>query len=404
MKKSCILFLCLLLCGPPALALAQTGDEREVIASGVGSTEDEAKKQAYRAAVQNVVGAMVLGETLVKNNDLVEEKILSYSHGYVTKAEQMGQTKALDGGLLSVTMKVTVRSDLLKEKLKAENVITKDADGDKFIAQLNAQRENSLARRETTQEAAKNAEAIITDAFKEWPAALIDATADFSQAKTVGEGDGSTVSVVIPVTVSVNQERYDQFVGQFKKTLNDLGLEYEAVTAPIKLEGLDYINGTFAKFRGTWPPDEMRASGKILLSINELVDFAGGQSRWKVYFLTKEIGETFDKIYKRRPLLSILVELLDVDGEVVVEQSFVAGANQSPIMDMSWSTVMHSGIGKGGNEVKITPILDVRIAYSRTDVIAAKSLGMVFEPAVVMTADELRRVKSIRCGVRNKAR
>ena len=398
MNKAGFIFLCLLLGGPSAFALAQADNEREVVAAGIGTTEEEAKKQAYRAAVQNVVGAMVVGETLVQNDDLVEEKILSYSDGYVTKAEQVGATKVLEGGLLSVTMKVTVRSDRLKEKLAAENIITIEADGEDLMTQWNIQRENRRAQEGSSQEAQKNAAAIVADAIKGFPASLLDASADFNQATTLGEGGGSTVSVVIPITVSVNQERYRTFASQLKKTLKDLGLDYKTLTLPIFL-----VTPSRPEVdTGAIPYDIRTGKGKKpYLLINEIIDLEGKQSRWALFFLTEEIFETLTKCFKQLSKPSVVIELLDVEGEVVVEQEFDIAIEKKDtgkpilyIIDASTPSGYSREYTPGHGY--IAPIVS-RDRARGTDLPA--NIPEVFKITFVMSTEELQRVKSIRCGV-----
>ena len=90
-----VVVMSLFILSGPAFAAAL--DERQVVATGVGFTADEAKRQAYRNAIQSVIGAMAVAETLVDNNTLVRDKVLSHSDGYITKVEQVGK-----GGVLTM--------------------------------------------------------------------------------------------------------------------------------------------------------------------------------------------------------------------------------------------------------------------------------------------------------------
>ena len=49
----------------------------------MGTTKEEALKDAFRAAVRQVVGEVVDGETLVKNEELVKDQVLTYSDGFI---------------------------------------------------------------------------------------------------------------------------------------------------------------------------------------------------------------------------------------------------------------------------------------------------------------------------------
>ena len=61
----------------------QTGDTISVVATGIGKDRDEALKSALRAAVEQAVGVLVDAETLVTNDKLVTDKILTFSDGFV---------------------------------------------------------------------------------------------------------------------------------------------------------------------------------------------------------------------------------------------------------------------------------------------------------------------------------
>ena len=52
-------------------------------AKGSGKDRDEALKDAFREAVRKVVGAYVEEETVVKNDQVIKDQVLTYSGGCV---------------------------------------------------------------------------------------------------------------------------------------------------------------------------------------------------------------------------------------------------------------------------------------------------------------------------------
>ncbi len=62
---------------------APAGKHTNVVAEGVGLTVDDARKDAFRSAVRQVVGAMIDAETLVKNDQIVADEVLTFSAGMV---------------------------------------------------------------------------------------------------------------------------------------------------------------------------------------------------------------------------------------------------------------------------------------------------------------------------------
>ena len=73
----------------------------------MGATKEEALKDALRAAVRQVVGEVVDGETIVKNEELVKDQILTYSDGFVP--EHKVTSERHENGLLHVGIQATVQ-------------------------------------------------------------------------------------------------------------------------------------------------------------------------------------------------------------------------------------------------------------------------------------------------------
>ena len=71
-----------------------------------GRTPKEALKDAFRQAVQQVVGVAVDAETQVKNDEVIADKVLTYSDGLITKYEEVSKTERK--GLVRIKIKATV--------------------------------------------------------------------------------------------------------------------------------------------------------------------------------------------------------------------------------------------------------------------------------------------------------
>jgi hypothetical protein len=81
---------------------------RWVTVEGVGNTADEALKDAFRAAVQVVMGTLVEAETRVEN-DTVLEQVLTFSDGYIETWEPVSDYKK--DGLVRRRIAALVRRD-----------------------------------------------------------------------------------------------------------------------------------------------------------------------------------------------------------------------------------------------------------------------------------------------------
>ena len=113
----------------PAVEEVSAGDDTEsddpnlrvVIAEGFGANVDKAKKDAYREAVRLVVGAFVDSSQLLKNDKLIEDRIITLSSAYVEKASPP-LTQVSEDGLVRVKIRAWVRMTKVLETLKKNNV------------------------------------------------------------------------------------------------------------------------------------------------------------------------------------------------------------------------------------------------------------------------------------------
>jgi len=80
---------------------AEVSELVTVVASGIGKTEDAALKQAFSNAVTQVVGTIVDAETMVQNDKIISEQILTYSNAIVTKYAPVGKPVTA-GGFVAV--------------------------------------------------------------------------------------------------------------------------------------------------------------------------------------------------------------------------------------------------------------------------------------------------------------
>ena len=141
MKQSSILPTLLAALLLPVAASAQ-GDVKRVVVEGVGPTVEEARKNAVRAAVVATVGEMVDAETLVENDDVVQDQILTYSNGYVDTMEVLS-TKTDASGFVTLRVRADVRKSQLQRKLTEVMSTTADADGESLFAEM-LSRQNSV--------------------------------------------------------------------------------------------------------------------------------------------------------------------------------------------------------------------------------------------------------------------
>lgn len=368
----CLLLFTMLFVAPPAFS-----EGLEVVVSGVGKTENSARQQAYRNAIQQVVGTLIVSDVLVQNNDVINDKILSHSDGYITKVEQVGPVRAIDGGLIEVTMKVTVKSEQLQMSLKTANITTVAVDGASLAAES-----------QTKKEGKQDAPAIIAEIFKPLPASVVTAKADMSKA-TVKDS-----VFTLPVQVSIAPDAYKAFTAQLTGTFKKLGYKNSVKTFT------GGVSFPFEQERRLMYPDENDFRAALNAIVVERVSTAGGNvsARISLFDLPESI---FDIIVPRKGI-NVSVELLDAAGELVMDNQFtIHGDNNS-------TRVLYQKYryGSRSGNVIIFPRLWVKELvdnsssadgyYDSGD--AARNLINV---NFILDTAELARVKSARCTVSN---
>ena len=191
---------------------AAAGSVRVVVAQGVGTSVEAAKKDAYREAVRQVVGAYVEGETLTRNDELIEDRVLSLSGALVEKADVIPESVTTKDGLTRLRIRAEVKVTEVMKSLGKINVTTtaiRTADIAGQVLTLSDQTEN--------------AELALGDA-KAWEAV----PASFFSMKLVGQpkvlkarGDEATVELLLQL--SPNRDQYMAFAKRLVAVLSKLG-------------------------------------------------------------------------------------------------------------------------------------------------------------------------------------
>jgi hypothetical protein len=97
-------------------------DERtlEVVATGYGATDEEAKRNAFRNAIEQAVGVYVDATTIVANDEVIEDKVLTYSDAFIASFDEL--KSGTSGGLRMKKIKAQVAVQRLTEKLQSQGI------------------------------------------------------------------------------------------------------------------------------------------------------------------------------------------------------------------------------------------------------------------------------------------
>lgn len=157
-----------------------------IVAEGVGLTADEALRDAFRSAVRQVVGAIVDAESIVKNDEIIADKVLTYSDGFIKSYEEVAGSKQVIDGIHRVKIKARVEKRSVIAKLKSEHVEMKEFDGKGLFAET-----------VTKIEAKTDAATLLRKQFESFPQSCIKATVVGDPVLLESSSENSTIKLVV---------------------------------------------------------------------------------------------------------------------------------------------------------------------------------------------------------------
>ena len=93
----------------------------EIRVEAQADTEDRARNEGFRRAVEQAVGTMVLSETEVQNGKVSLRELVNYSSGFVYRYNIVSKEPLTQGGV-KLVMDVTVRRSAIADRLLNGNV------------------------------------------------------------------------------------------------------------------------------------------------------------------------------------------------------------------------------------------------------------------------------------------
>lgn len=175
----------------------------DVVATGYGMTVREATKAALRSAVEQVVGTMVDATTLVENDKLIEDEILTCSAGMIASSKAIGEPKKSPDGIYTVKVKASVKKSQLQEKLRATSAVNVALDGTDLFARMTAAKDN-LA----------DAEAMIKAVLAKHIGCVVAETVPGKNGTSPIDLDPKTGEIFVNVRVRIDQTKYTQFANE----------------------------------------------------------------------------------------------------------------------------------------------------------------------------------------------
>lgn len=94
----------------------QGGETVSVLGRGMGINREEALKDAYRDAIERAVGLYVDAEQMMKNEQLVQDQILTHSNAYIERYD-IKKEETRPNGLMEIQILAVVNRSALTKKL-----------------------------------------------------------------------------------------------------------------------------------------------------------------------------------------------------------------------------------------------------------------------------------------------
>ena len=285
-----------------------------VAAEGVGTSPDEALKDAFRMAVQAVVGTVVDGETLIENDALIRDKVLTYSNGFVTTYDRLSESQ--QDGLFRTRIWATVARNKLIVRLENEKIITRKVEGKGLFAEA-----------VTTLEREKDAAQIMRRVFEGFPGIVLKA--DAVGKPRIVEKSENEATIGITVRFSVDQKAYSEWIEATRPILEKLAVKHSTQAWSIQrfhrqgsLPPIDTPNGQavaweFAQLRFPWNERGRHVSverwGKQSISESDV-----RKSYTTLSAAAKGLGGFFPHEYRGKKMLSVLDHV--TNGQVATYQ------------------------------------------------------------------------------------
>lgn len=188
----------------PINASSGENNSQEVVAGGVGKDEKLALKDAFRNAVEQVVGMVVDSTVQAENDEIIKDQILTASDGFVKEYKLLSSD--VEDGLTKVRIKAQIERKSLVQKLEAKQVVVKKVKMDNLFAKV-----------ASDAQAVEGATQIISERLTE-----------FHKVWTAKAGepnyDRNSGVMSIPLTISADPSAYAASATRLAEVLNKISI------------------------------------------------------------------------------------------------------------------------------------------------------------------------------------
>lgn len=414
LPTSLVFFICLFMANPNSVFSQDKGKTQEVVGEGVGTSADLALKDAFRNAVRQVVGAYVDAETLVKNDELVEDKILTYSNGFIKTFSEVVGSKKVQGGIYRVKIKAVVETGSVIAKLKASNISIKEVDGKGLFAEVVSKMDSE-----------KDAAALLKKSFEGFPNSIMS----FSVAgkPNVLDKNEKFATVEIPIKIEVNMNSFKAYVKQMDIMLSKMAVVTKEFVVDLhphlhpKRQGYlglnneinfyrnynqdllkteffakrlerkntnEYLTPYHGELIGNLRNNIIKGKNFHVLILNTHQNVSGTEFKFKYFVLNNVLPDKFIETYSsEKTTTNLKLAFLNSEKAVVVEKEFLV---PTVVRSYRHSNYRYGDLEFGYDAFAITPLflVDSYNLYFSSHLIA--------KPKIEIGLDDLQKVKDVK--------
>ena len=372
------------------------GKIKTVVVEGVGDSSENAVKDAQRNAVNQVVGVLIDAKVMIKNDKLIEDKILTLSNGFVKTSKVISQNKS--GKLFKVKVEAVVEVTGIENILKKEKLmVTVETDGDSLVNQEKGK-----------EKITKDASEMIKKKMKDFPGNVLEIQVN-EKATKVLKTVGNVSTLQYEILIKPNLEKYKNFSKSLEQILDKitskttegvLNFEYSSRSKTNELNSREFVDRYnpvyyYAKNINSSFLNEINKDSFILgISTNRT---SGGRSlNYKLYILDIKYLAPFLFNIKNSFNKSVLP---NNSGQMTLSDTIclkvrLLDKNNQEIILKKYSVPSLFSHGKGRSEI----LFINNVFFNKKDVVndnIGQNPELYFRPTIDIETEDLKKVKKI---------
>jgi len=183
------------------------GEVHTEIASGSGTDAAAALADAFRNAVRQAVGVYVDSETLTDKEEVIADRVLTFSDAFVARYDELGRTT--EDGLITVRIAAVIQAGKLMTNLREARINTLSLAGADLVAA-------ALTRQEAKDAAAE----LLHRKLAELPGTLAAEAIPFKPL----DYDARKEVLTVTYTLHADRDRYRAFLGSLEPLLSQVAV------------------------------------------------------------------------------------------------------------------------------------------------------------------------------------